>query len=94
MKTVAAKLPHKVLPTRPGHDIAGKVVLEAIEAGCAIEDLPLASLQAVCDKIEDDVYTVLQLEYGVNQRNILGGTSQETVTKALYQELENLDKQG
>jgi argininosuccinate lyase len=30
----------------------------------------------------------------VNQRNILGGTSKETVTKALYQELEDLDKQG
>ena len=84
----------KGIPFRTGHDIAGKVVLEAIEAGCAIEDLPLESLQAVCDKIEDDVYTVLQLEYGVNQRNILGGTSKETVTKALYQELENLDKQG
>ena len=27
-------------------------------------------------------------------RNILGGTSAETVTKALYQELENLDKLG
>ena len=56
-------------------------------------DLPLSQLQAICDKIEDDVYPVLQLEFGVNQRNILGGTSKETVTKALYQELENLDQE-
>lgn len=83
----------KGIPFRTGHDIAGQVVLKALEQGCAIEDLPLASLQAVCDKIEDDVYPVLQLEYGVNKRNILGGTSTETVVKALYQELEALDKQ-
>ena len=70
------------------------MVLAGIEKGCAIEDLPLADMQAICDKIEDDVYAVLQLEYGVNKRNILGGTSYETVTKALYQELENLDKLG
>lgn len=83
----------KGIPFRTGHDIAGQVVLKALEQGCAIEDLPLTSLQAVCDKIEDDVYPVLQLEYGVNKRNILGGTSTETVVKALYQELEALDKQ-
>ena len=84
----------KGVPFRTGHDIAGRVVLQAIDKGCAIEDLPLSDLQAISDKIEEDVYPVLQLEFGVNQRNILGGTSKETVTKALYQELENLDKQG
>ncbi len=84
----------KGVPFRTGHDIAGRVVLQAIDKGCAIEDLPLCDMQTICDKIEDDVYPVLQLEYGVNQRNILGGTSKETVTKALYQELEDLDKQG
>ncbi|MEG3766310.1 argininosuccinate lyase [Alteromonas sp. 14N.309.X.WAT.G.H12] len=84
----------KGIPFRTGHDIAGQVVLKAIEAGCAIEALPLSDLQQVCDKIDEDVYPVLQLEFGVNQRNILGGTSKETVTKALYQELESLDKLG
>ncbi|WP_414829535.1 argininosuccinate lyase [Alteromonas sp. H39] len=84
----------KGIPFRTGHDIAGKVVLLAIDKGCAIEELPLNDLQSVCDKIDDDVYPVLQLEYGVNQRNILGGTSAETVTKALYKELESLDKLG
>ncbi len=91
---LADYLVEKGIPFRTGHDIAGKVVLAGIEKGCAIEDLPLADMQAICDKIEDDVYPVLQLEYGVNKRNILGGTSYETVTKALYQELENLDKLG
>jgi len=84
----------KGIPFRTGHDISGQVVVHALEKGCAIEDLPLEDLQRICDKIEDDVYPVLQLEFGVNQRNILGGTSKETVTKALYQELEALDKLG
>ncbi len=73
----------KGIPFRTGHDIAGQVVLKALEEGCAIEDMSLTSLQAICDKIEDDVYPVLQLEYGINKRNILGGTSMETVHKAL-----------
>lgn len=90
---LADYLVEKGIPFRTGHDIAGKVVLAALEAGCAIEALPLDALQAICPQIQDDVYPVLQLEYGVNKRNILGGTSQQTVTTALYRELEALDEQ-
>ena len=43
-------------------------------------------------KIDDDVYSVLALEYGINKRCALGGTSQETVNQALYSALESLDK--
>lgn len=77
----------KGIPFRTGHDIAGQVVLKALDEGCAIEDLPLSTLQSVCDKIEDDVYPVLQLEYGINKRNILGGTSMQTVHQALDEAL-------
>ncbi|MEW9797388.1 argininosuccinate lyase [Alteromonas sp. CYL-A6] len=84
----------KGIPFRTGHDIAGKAVLLALEKGCAIEDLPLEALQGVCSDIDEDVYEVLQLEYGINKRNVLGGTSTETVTQALYREFEMLDKLG
>jgi argininosuccinate lyase len=84
----------KGIPFRTAHDISGQIVLLAIENNAAIEELSLAQLQSVCADITDDVYPVLQLEFGVDKRNILGGTSAETVTKALYQELENLDKLG
>ena len=77
----------KGIPFRTGHDIAGQVVLKALDEGCAIEDLPLSTLQSVCDKIEDDVYPVLQLEYGINKRNILGGTSMQTMHQALDEAL-------
>ena len=82
----------KGVPFRTGHDIAGQVVVAALNKGCAIEDLDLETLQSVCEHIDDDVYEVLQLEYGLNKRNILGGTSAETVTHALYRELETLDE--
>ena len=90
---LADYLVEKGIPFRTGHDIAGKVVLAAIEAKCPIEDLPLTDLQAICDQIQEDVYPVLQLEYGINKRNILGGTSSQTVIEALYRELETLDTQ-
>ena len=84
----------KGIPFRTAHDISGQVVLLALEQDAPIEDLSLAQLQSVCSDIDEDVYPVLQLEYGVDKRNILGGTSAETVTKALYEELEKLDKLG
>ncbi len=81
----------KGVPFRTGHDLAGQAVRKALEQGCAIEELSLETLRSVCEHIDEDVYEVLQLEYGLNKRNILGGTSTETVTKALYRELEQLD---
>ncbi|WP_018982529.1 argininosuccinate lyase [Salinimonas chungwhensis] len=87
---LADYLVEKGIPFRTGHDIAGQVVLKAIQEGCAIEDLSLTSLQAVCDKIDEDVYPVLQLEYGINKRNILGGTSMQTVSDALDKALSEL----
>ncbi len=91
---LADYLVDKGIPFRTGHDISGQVVVAALEKGVPIEDMPLEALQAICPQIEDDVYDVLQLEFGINKRNILGGTSFDTVTKALYQELEQLDKLG
>jgi len=91
---LADYLVDKGIPFRTAHDITGQLVVAAIEKGCALEDMPLQAMQAVCEKIQDDVYPVLALEYGINKRCALGGTSQETVNQALYQELEKLDRAG
>lgn len=89
---LADYLVDKGIPFRTAHDISGQAVVKAIDKGCALEELPISELQAIHPQIEDDVYPVLALEAVLNKRNILGGTSKETVTKALYLELENLDK--
>jgi len=82
----------KGIPFRTAHDITGQLVVKAISLNCALEEVPLDVMQAVCTDITDDVYKVLPLDYGLNKRNNLGGTSQQTVMQALYKELEAFDK--
>jgi argininosuccinate lyase len=82
----------KGIPFRTAHDISGQAVVMAISKGKALEALSIAELQTINDKIEDDVYPMLELESVLNKRNVLGGTNKELVTKALYVELEKLDQ--
>lgn len=80
----------KGIPFRTAHDISGQIVLAAIEQNKPIENLSLSELQAVSDVIEDDVFAVLELEYLVDKRNILGGTGAKPVFDALDNELKSL----
>ena len=88
---LADYLVEKGIPFRTAHDITGQLVMLAIEKSCALEELALADMQAVNELIGDDVYPVLDINYGISKRNALGGTSQETVNQALYRALEDQD---
>jgi argininosuccinate lyase len=77
----------KGIPFRTAHDISGQVVLVALEKKKAIEELSIVELQQFSGLIEKDVYEILQLEYLVNKRSILGGTGIDPVSKALDAEL-------
>ncbi|MEP1552683.1 MAG: argininosuccinate lyase [Paraglaciecola sp.] len=77
----------KGIPFRTAHDISGQVVLAALEQKKAIEELSLEELKKYSDLIEDDVYEILQLEYLVDKRSILGGTGIKPVSAALDAEL-------
>jgi argininosuccinate lyase len=77
----------KGIPFRTAHDISGQVVLSALEQKKAIEELTLPQLQVFSALIEDDVYEILQLEYLVDKRSILGGTGIAPVSAALDAEL-------
>nr|WP_136251434.1 argininosuccinate lyase [Ningiella ruwaisensis] len=89
---LADYLVNKGIPFRTAHDLSGQAVLEAINEACALEELSLTQLQEIHPSIEDDVYAWLELDAVINKRNQLGGTGYDVVTKALYLELENLDK--
>ena len=80
---LADYLVEKGIPFRTAHDITGQLVMLAIEKSCALEALALADMQSVNSNIGDDVYAVLDINYGISKRNALGGTSQETVNQAL-----------
>ncbi|WP_299080672.1 argininosuccinate lyase [uncultured Paraglaciecola sp.] len=80
----------KGIPFRTAHDISGQVVLAALEKKKAIEELSLEELKQLSGLIENDVYEILQLEYLVDKRSILGGTGIDPVSKALAAEVAQL----
>lgn len=67
------------VPFRDAHEIVGKAVRHAQNAGCDLSELPLAELQAFSPKIQDDVFAVLTLEGSMAARDITGGTAPNQV---------------
>ena len=82
---LADYLVSKGVPFRTAHEISGQVVLYAINQAEPIESLRLDELKQFSSLIEEDVYPILELEYLVDKRNILGGTGKEPVSKIIAQ---------
>lgn len=68
---------------REAHEIVGRAVRHAIAAGKALEELPLAELQAFSTVIGQDVFARLTLTAGLTQREVLGGTGSHAVRDAV-----------
>lgn len=80
---LADYLARKGMPFREAHEIVGRVVLQAIESGCELQDLALDEMQRFSPLIEEDVYLALSLEQTLATKSQTGGTSFERVTEAL-----------
>ena len=78
---LADYLVNKGLPFRDAHDVVGKLVALAIENDTDLSGMPLATLQAHCELIGDDVD--LSLEASVNARSHIGGTAPASVLLAI-----------
>lgn len=78
---LADYLTRRGVPFRTAHDIVGRVVRHASEAGCDIAELSLDDLRSYSDVITYDVYKVLTLEGSVAARNHVGGTAPNQVLK-------------
>ena len=78
---LADYLTRRGVPFRTAHDIVGRVVRHASDAGCDIAELSLDDLRSYSDVITDDVYKVLTLEGSVAARNHVGGTAPNQVLK-------------
>lgn len=78
---LADYLTRRGVPFRTAHDIVGRVVRHASEAGCDIAELSLDDLRSYSDVITNDVYKVLTLEGSVAARNHVGGTAPNQVLK-------------
>lgn len=73
----------KGIPFRDAHDIVGKLVRHAIEKSKRLEDLPLAELQSIDQRIDSAVFKSLELETGLARREVLGGTGLKSVHAAI-----------
>lgn len=80
---LADYLVSKGIPFRDAHHITGAVVLYAQQQSKPLEELSLTEFAEFSPEIGDDVYPVLELDYGVNQRNALGGTAPAAVRTAI-----------
>ncbi len=54
------------LPFRDAHHVTGAIVKMAEVKGCKLDELPLADMQGVNDKITDDIYSVLSVQKAIN----------------------------
>ncbi len=80
---LADYLVNKGVPFRDAHDIVGRVVKMALDAGCDLSGLSLKQLKSLCARIDDDVFAVLTLEGAVAARDHFGGTAPAQVKAAI-----------
>lgn len=80
---LADYLVRKGLPFREAHETVGRIVVEAIEQGCELQDLPIAILGRFSELIEADVYPALSLETTVKTKTQIGGTAPDRVNESL-----------
>jgi len=79
------------VPFREAHEVVGGAVQAAIDRGCDLADLDLATLQGFSGAIGEDVYQVLTLEGSVAARDHIGGTAPEQVRAAAHRARKRLE---
>ena len=70
-------------PFREAHHIAGSIVKLAEDKGVALDQVPLAEMQAVEPGITPEALAVLSLEASVHSRMSLGGTAPARVKEQI-----------
>jgi argininosuccinate lyase len=82
---LADYLVRKGLPFRQAHEVVGRVVRHALEAGRPLDALPLDTLRRFSPLIEADVSGALTVDASLRARAVTGGTAPEAVQRALAQ---------
>ncbi len=67
------------LPFREAHHVTGAVVALAEEQACGLADLTLEQFQAIDQRIDADVFSVLSVDASVASRSSYGGTAPDQV---------------
>jgi argininosuccinate lyase len=80
---LADYLTRKGIPFRQAHEMAGRIVMRAIEKKCELGDLPLDEFKSFSPMVEDDVFAALSLDATLATKSATGGTAPERVAEAL-----------
>ncbi len=73
---------HLDLPFREAHHITGSLVRLAERKGCSLADLPLAEMQRIEPRINEEIRRTLSVEAAVEGRTSFGGTAPVNVRRA------------
>lgn len=76
---LADYLATKGVPFRQAHEIVGKLVLEGIQHGHYLQDIPLETYQTIHPAITADIYEKLDSTNAVKNRHSFGGTGFDQV---------------
>ena len=80
---LADYLVRKGVPFRDAHEIVGKAVKHAIDAGCDLSELSLDTLREFSTHIDEDIFAVLTPEGSIAARAHFGGTAPAQVRAAI-----------
>jgi argininosuccinate lyase len=83
----ATYLVHKGVPFRTAHEQIGNAVRFAIEKGVELGDLTLDELRQFGAEFGEDFYAAVTLQATLDCHDVVGGTAQSRVTKALDEAL-------
>jgi len=81
---LADYLVRKGMPFRDAHEMVGKIVTRAIEAGKELEEMDLS-------EFGEDVYEALTVERTLGAKSQIGGTARELVEKQLTADRTDLE---
>jgi len=82
---LADYLVKKGLPFRRAHEVVGRVVRLALDAGKGLEDLELEELRRFSPLFEGDVRGAITVDASLRARAVTGGTAPAAVRRALTQ---------
>ena len=71
------------VPFRDAHGYVGQIVLKCIDKGCAIEDLTMDKLKAVCPEFREDVYEAISLQACVERRRTKGAPGLDPIKEEI-----------
>ena len=83
----ATYLVHKGVPFRTAHEKIGNAVRFAIEKGVELGDLTLDELRQFGEEFAEDFYAAVTLQATLDCHDVIGGTAQNRVAKALDEAL-------